>query len=114
MEAVKQDSRNGAPNRSKWEGSEERCRHRQKGGREEQMGKEVLTVGTLFCEAGNGVSHLLRAKVRGTGRQQCSCKSKIHQLMLTAHLRVSTMKLPCFATQEEGAENKLMQKMENG
>lgn len=35
-----------------------------KGGREEEMGKEVLTVGTLFCEAGNGVSHWLRAKVR--------------------------------------------------
>lgn len=68
MEAIEQDSRNRAPNGSRRQGSEEGCRHRQMGGREEQVGKEVLTLGTLFYEVGNGVSHLLRAKMRGMDR----------------------------------------------
>lgn len=84
------------------------------GGREEQVGKEVPTSGTLFCAVGNGVSHLLRAKMRGMDREQRNYKSKIHPSMLTVQLRGSTMKLSCLATQEEGAENKLMPKMENG
>lgn len=39
---------------------------------------------------------------------------KISQPMLTAQRRVSTMNLSGLAAQEDRAENKLMQKMENG
>lgn len=77
------------------------------------MGREFLTLGTLVCEVGSGVSQLLRAKIRGIDRERCNYKSKIHPSMLTAQLRVSTMKLSCLATQERGGENKLMPKMEN-
>lgn len=52
--------------------------------------------------------------MKGGDREQRNHMSKISQSMLTAQLRVSTMNLPCLATQEDRAENKLMQKMENG
>lgn len=48
LEAIQQDSRNRAPNRSKREGCEEGCRHRQMGRRKEPMGKEVLALGTFL------------------------------------------------------------------
>lgn len=48
LEAIQQDSRNRAPNRSKREGPEEGYRHRQMGRTEEQMGQEVLALGTFL------------------------------------------------------------------
>lgn len=76
LEDISQDSRSRAPNRSTR--------------RERQVGKEVLALGPLFCEVGNEASRFLRAKMKGTGRNQGSNNSKIHRPTLRAQLRLAT------------------------
>lgn len=40
------------------------------GGGEEQVGKEILALGPIFCEVGKEVSHLLRAEMKGMNGNQ--------------------------------------------
>ena len=106
--------KNRAPNRSNWKGAEEGYRHRGMGGGEEHTDRKVFALGPLFCEVGNEASHLLTAKMKGMDRKQSSNKSKTHQSVLRAQLRLSTLNFSCLGAQREGAKNRLMQKMENG
>lgn len=72
------------------------------------MDKEVLALGALFCEVNNEVSHLLRAKMKGTdGKEEYKLKN------FQSIPRLSTINLLCLAARRR--EQKIMkQKNEVG
>ena len=86
----------------------------QREGRGEKHMNSKSVLRSLFCEVGNEASHLLRETIKGTHGKQSNNKSKIHQSILRAQLRLSALNLSCLGAQKEGAKHRLMQKMEDG
>lgn len=83
-------------------GRELRTATQRDGRGEEHVNSKSLVLGSLFCEVGNEASHLLRETIKGTHGKQSNNKSKIHQSILRAQLRLSALNLSCLGAQKEG------------
>lgn len=95
-------------------GRELRTATQREGRGEKHMNSKSLVLGSLFGEVGSEASHLLRETIKGTHGKQSDNKSKIHQSILRAQLRLSALNLSCSGAQKEGAKHRLMQNMEDG